>query len=104
MIPITDFLSSTPASGMQTDEGISRHWHLPMAACSLIRLAPESSALGTVHSKASSPRSNLEHPLKEAVCNLLAWVRDNNDRGVKDSMEGFDRLFVHSTADANAQN
>ncbi|PHQ42413.1 IS701 family transposase, partial [Halorubrum sp. C191] len=63
---------------MQTDEGASRHWHLLMAAYSLVRLDPESSALGTVRSKASSLRANLEHSLKEAVYNLLSWVRDND--------------------------
>ncbi|MFD1599226.1 IS701 family transposase [Halobellus rarus] len=88
---------------MQIDEGASRHWHLLMAAYSLVRLDPESSALGTVHSKASSLRANLEHSLKEAVYNLLSWVRDNNDRGVDDLMEEIDHLFVHSTADANVQ-
>ena len=44
---------------MQTDEGASRHWHLLMAAYSLVRLDPESSALGTVRSKASSLRDLL---------------------------------------------
>jgi SRSO17 transposase len=88
---------------MQTNEGASRHWHLLMAAYSLVRLDPESSALGTVRSKASSLRANLEHSLKEAVYNLLSWVRDNNDRGVDDLMEEIDHLFVHSTADANVQ-
>ncbi|OYR60067.1 IS701 family transposase, partial [Halorubrum ezzemoulense] len=63
---------------MQTNEGASRHWHLLMAAYSLVRLDPESSALGTVRSKASSLRANLEHSLKEAVYNLLSWVRDND--------------------------
>ena len=88
---------------MQTDEGASRHWHLLMAAYSLVRLDPDSSALGTVRSKASSLRANLEHSLKEAVYNLLSWVRDNDDRGVDDLMEEIDHLFVHSTADANVQ-
>jgi murein tripeptide amidase MpaA len=74
-----------------------------MAAYSLVRLDPESSALGTVRSKASSLRANLEHSLKEAVYNLLSWVRDNGDRDVDDLMEEIDHLFVHSTADANVQ-
>jgi hypothetical protein len=43
-----------------------------MAAYSLVRLDPESSALETVRSKASSLRANLEHSLKEAVYNLLS--------------------------------
>jgi hypothetical protein len=84
---------------LQTDEGSSRYWHLLMAAYSLIRLDPESSALGTVRSQASSLRANLEHSLKEAVYNLLSWVRDNDDRGVDDLMTEIDYLFVHSTAD-----
>ena len=88
---------------MQTDEGASRHWHLLMAAYSLVRLDPDSRALGTVRSKASSLRANLEHSLKEAVYNLLSWVRDNDDRGVDDLMQEIDHLFVHSTADANVQ-
>jgi hypothetical protein len=74
-----------------------------MAAYSLVRLDPDSSALGTVRSKASSLRANLEHSLKEAVYNLLSWVRDNDDRGVDDLMEEIDHLFVHSAADANVQ-
>ncbi|TKX61407.1 IS701 family transposase, partial [Halorubrum sp. GN12_10-3_MGM] len=40
---------------------------------------------------------------KEAVYNLLSWVRDNDDRSVDDLMEEIDHLFVHSTADANVQ-
>ncbi len=88
---------------MQTDEGTSRHWHLLMAAYSLVRLDPDSSALGTVRSKASSLRANLEHSLKEAIYDLLSWVRNNDDRGVDDLMTEIDHLFVHSTTDANVQ-
>ena len=88
---------------MQLEEGASRHWHLLMAAYSLVRLDPESSALGTVRSKASSLRANLEHSLKEAVYNLLSWVRDNDEQSVDDLMTEIDHLFVHSTADANVQ-
>ena len=61
-----------------------------MAAYSLVRLDPDSSALGTVRSKTSSLRVNLEHSLKEAVYNLLSWVRDNDDRGVNGFMEEID--------------
>jgi hypothetical protein len=46
---------------------------------------------------------NLEHSLKEAVYNLLSWVRDNDDRGVDGLMEEIDHLFVHSTTDTNVQ-
>jgi SRSO17 transposase len=67
---------------MQTDEGASRHWHFLMAAYSLVRLDPESSALGTVRSKALSLRANLKHSLKEAVHDLLPWVRDNDEQSV----------------------
>ena len=88
---------------LQTDDGASRHWHLLMAAYSLVRLDPDSSALGTVHSRASSLRANLEHSLKEAVYNFLSWVRDNDDRSVNDLMDEIDHLFVHSTADVNVQ-
>ena len=59
--------------------------------------------LGTVRSKASSLRANLEHSLKEAVYNLLSWVRDNDEQGIDDLMQEIDQLFVHSTADANVQ-
>jgi len=38
---------------------------------SLVRLDSDSSALGTVRSKASSLRANLEHSLRKAVYNLL---------------------------------
>jgi hypothetical protein len=74
-----------------------------MAAYSLVRLDSDLSALGTVRLKASSLRANIEHSLKEAVYNLLSWVRDNDDRGVDDLMTEIDHLFVHSTADANVQ-
>lgn len=56
-----------------------------------------------VRSKSPSLRANLEHSLKEAVYNLLSWVRDNDDRGVNDLMNEIDHLFVHSTAEANVQ-
>ena len=56
------------------DEGANKHWHLLMVAYSFLRLGPASSALGTVRSKASSLRADLEHSLKEAVYNLFAWV------------------------------
>jgi len=72
-----------------------------MAAYSLVRLDPESSGLGTVRSKASSLRANLEHSLKEAVYDLLSRVRDSDDRGIDNLMEEIDHLFVHSTAEAN---
>ena len=88
---------------MQTDEGASRHWQLLMATYSLVRLNPDSSALGTIRSKASPLRANLEHSPKEAVYNLLSWVRDNDDCDVDDLMEEIDYLFVHSTADADVQ-
>ena len=69
----------------------------------VVRLDPDSSASGTVRSKASSLRANLEHSLKEAVYNLLSWVRDNDDRGVEDPMDEIGYPLVHSTADANVQ-
>ncbi|APW96324.1 transposase [Halobiforma lacisalsi AJ5] len=33
---------------IQADEGASRYWHLLIAAYSLVRLNPDSTALGTV--------------------------------------------------------
>jgi len=73
-----------------------------MAACSLVRLDPESSALETVRSKASSLQASLEHSLKEAVY-ILSLVRDNDDRGVDDRTEEIDHRLVHSTADTSVQ-
>jgi len=70
-----------------------------MVAYSFLRLDPESSALGTAGSKASSLRENFEHSLEEAVYNLLSWVQDNDNRGVDDFMDEIDHPFVHSTAD-----
>ncbi len=74
-----------------------------MAAYSLVRLTLDSSAVGTIRSKMSSLRANLEHSLKEAVYSLLSWVRDNDGRGVDDLIEEIDHLFVHSTAEANVE-
>jgi len=61
-----------------------------MAAYSLGRLDLGSSALITVLLKVSYFRTNLEKSLKEAVYNLLLWVRDNDDRSVDDLNEGID--------------
>jgi len=73
-----------------------------MAAYSLVRLDPELRALGTVCSKASSLRANLENSLKERLQpSLVGW--DNDDRGVDDLIDEIDHLFVHSTAEANVQ-
>jgi hypothetical protein len=80
---------------MRDDEGASRHWHLLMLAYSLLRLDPDSSVSGTVRSTASSLRANLEYSLREAVYNLLSWVRDNDDQNVDDLMQEIDHLFVH---------
>ena len=80
---------------LQRDEGASRHWHLLMLAYSLLRLGPASSALGTVRSKASSLRADLEHSLKEAVYNLFSWVRDNRDRDIDDLMQQIDHFFIN---------
>jgi hypothetical protein len=88
---------------MQLEEGASRHWHLLMAAYSFLRLDPDSSVLGTVRSKASSLRANLEHSLKETLYNLLSWVRDNDEYSVDDLMAEIDHLFVHSTTDPHVQ-
>lgn len=65
-----------------------------MLAYSLLRLDPESSVSGTVRSTASL-RSNLKYSPKEAVYNLLSWVRDNDDQAVDDLMQEIDQLFVH---------
>ena len=46
-------------------------------------------------SKASSLRAAFEHSLKEAVYNLLSWIRDNDDQEVDDLMQELDHLFVH---------
>ena len=96
----TFFADSKQALGfgdceLQRDEGASRHWHLLMLAYSLVRLGPALSVLGAVRSKASSLRADLEHSLKEAVYNLLSWVRDNDDQEVDDLIQELDHLFVH---------
>jgi hypothetical protein len=75
---------------MQIVEGASADWHLLMAAYSLVLFDSGSIGLGTVRSKASSLRANLEHSLKETVYNLLSWVRDNDDRNVDDLTEEID--------------
>ena len=80
---------------MQLDEGASRHWHLLMLAYNLLRLGPDSSVLGAGRSKASSLRADLEHSLKEAVYNLLLWVRDNDDQDADNLIQELDHLFVH---------
>ena len=77
------------------DEGANKHWHLLMVAYSLLRLGPDSSALGTVRSKASSLRADLEHSLKEAVYNLFVWVRENRDRTMDDLMAKIEHLFIN---------
>ena len=77
------------------DEGANKHWHLLMVAYSLLRLGPDSSALGTVRSKVSSLRADLEHSLKEAVYNLFAWVRENRDRDMNDLMAEIEHLFIN---------
>jgi len=46
-----------------------------------------------------SLRAKLEHSLKEAIYNLLSWVRDNDDRDVDHLRNEIDHLF----ADANVQ-
>ncbi|MEF8775835.1 MAG: IS701 family transposase, partial [Haloarculaceae archaeon] len=62
---------------------------------SLLRLGPDSSVLGTVRSKVSSLRADLEHSLKEAVYNLFSWVRDNREREIADLMDKIDHLFIN---------
>lgn len=61
-----------------TGKSASRYWHLLILSYSFVRLDPDSSALGTVHSKISSLR----------IDNL---------------MQEIDRPFVHSAAEANVQ-
>ena len=80
---------------MHRDGGANKHWHLLMVAYSLLRLGPDSSALGTVRSKASSLRADLEHSLKEAVYNLFVWVRENRDRDMDDLMAKIEHLFIN---------
>jgi hypothetical protein len=86
---------------MQTNECANRHYPLLIATYSPVRLDPDSSALRTVPSKASLLRANLEHFLKEAVYNLLSWVRDNDNHVVGSLMIEIDHIFIYSTADAN---
>jgi hypothetical protein len=74
-----------------------------MAAYSVIRLDPEPSVLRTVRSRASSPQTNLEHFLREAVYNILSWVRCNDDRDIEDFVNEIDHLFVQLITDTNVQ-
>ena len=74
-----------------------------MAASSPVRRDPDSSASGTGRSTALSLRANPERSLKEAVYNLLSWVRDDDDRGVDDLTDEIDHRFVHSTTDTTVQ-
>jgi len=50
--------------------------------------------LGTVRSKASSLRANLEHSLKEAVYNHLSWIRANGDNGVNNLIKTIISLSI----------
>ena len=39
--------------------------------------------------------SSVEGKTRQAVYNLLSWVRDNDDQDVNDLMQELDHLFVH---------
>lgn len=66
-----------------------------MLTYSFLRRSPDSSVLGTVRSKESLLRADLEYSLKEAVYNLLSWVRDNEDQEVDDLMQEINHLFIN---------
>lgn len=74
-----------------------------MAADSLTRLDPDSSALRTVRSKASSVRGNRGRPPREAVHTLFSWVRDDDYSGVGVHTSEIDYFLSHSITDDNFQ-
>jgi hypothetical protein len=88
MMPITDFLSCTRVFDEFDSLSPARRRHAKTYGIGLV---------------AARVRANLGHSLKEAVYNLLSWVRDNDNRGIDDLIEKIGYLFVHSTAGANVQ-
>jgi len=81
---------------LRDTEGARRHWHLQMLAYSLLRLGSPSSASEKLVSKTSSLRAQLEEGFKEAIYNLLSWVREQPDRELNELMNDIDHLFIHS--------
>lgn len=67
-----------------------RHWQLVTLAYSLRWLHPADSAVSTICQKATSFRAEGEHSLKEAIFNLVTWVRENRDRAIDQIMAKFD--------------
>jgi hypothetical protein len=78
----------------QRSTSARRHWQLVMLAYSLLRLGPATCASGTIRQRATSFRSEWEHSLKEAIYNLVTWVREQRELAVEQIMAEFDDLFI----------
>jgi hypothetical protein len=81
---------------VRDSDGASRHWHLYMLTDSLLRPGPESSVSERRGFRDESLRAQFEHGLKEAIYNMVSWVRDQPDRDLDRLMEEIDHLFLHS--------
>jgi hypothetical protein len=67
-----------------------------MLTDSLLRPGPESSVSERRGFRDESLRAQFEHGLKEAIYNMVSWVRDQPDRDLDRLMEEIDHLFLHS--------
>lgn len=79
----------------QRSTSARRHWQLVMLAYSLLRLGPATCALGTIRQRATSLRTEWEWSLKEAIYNLVTWIREQRDLAVSQIMAEFDDLFIN---------
>jgi SRSO17 transposase len=80
---------------VQRNTSARRHWQLVMLAYSLLRLGPVTGASGTIRQRATSLRTEWEHSLKEAIYNLVIWIREQRDLAVEQIMTEFDDLFIN---------
>ncbi len=82
---------------VQRERSAKRHWHMNMLAYSLLRLGPAqcASSARSIRTKATSMRTEWEWSVKEAVHNLVEWVREQGDRAITDIMAEFDELFIN---------
>jgi len=96
----TFFEDSTPDLGFADCEATRstsgrRHWQLVMLAYSLLRLAPADSADISIRQRASSLRADWERSIRDAVTNLVTWVRNQQDRSLSQIVAEFDDLFIN---------
>jgi SRSO17 transposase len=80
---------------VQRNTSARRHWQLVMLAYSLLRLGPAMSASDSIRTRATSLRTEWEHSLKEAIYNLVTWIRKQRDLAVEQIMAEFDDLFIN---------